>query len=86
MQVAVSVAGRTREGTLEASLEDVAIGQASAFTSPAPSTTEGPTPEELLPQEGSAPLGIRMEPSWSLVWVGSDPHVWGGSQNWWTDR
>ena len=25
--------------------------------------------EELLPQEGSTPLGIGMEPSRSLVWV-----------------
>ena len=43
------------------------------------------TSKELLPQEGSAPLGIDTEPSRSLVWVGGDPHEWGGSQIRWAD-
>ena len=65
---------------------DVAIGQASASMSPTPSTTRGAAQEELLPQEGSASLGISVEPSQSLVWVGGDLHAWGGSQIWWAGR
>ena len=32
------------------------------------------------------PLGIGVEPSRSLVWVGGDPHAWGGSEIRWADR
>ena len=57
------------EGTPEASLADVAMGQASVSTSPTPSTAGRSAPKELLPQEGLAPLEIGTEPSWSLVQV-----------------
>ena len=67
VRVAVSAAGQTEEGAPEASLADVVMGQASTSTSPDPSTARGATPEELLPQDGSAPLGINVEPSRSLV-------------------
>jgi len=86
MQVAASAVGRMGEGAPEVSLTDVVIGQASALMSPSPSTTGGAALEELLPQEGSAPLGISVEPSRSLVRVGGDPHTWGGSQIRWAHR
>ena len=69
MRVAASLVGQTEESRPEASLVDVAMEQASASMSPAPSTTGGAALEELWPQKGSAPLGIGVEPSRSLVWV-----------------
>ena len=54
--------------------------------SPAPSTTGRATLEELLSQEGLAPLRIGAEPSQSPVRVGGDPHSWGGSQIRWVDQ
>ena len=81
----LSTGGQTEEGAPETSITDVAMGQAFASMSPAPSTARGATLEELLPQEGSAPLWIGVEPSWSLVWVSGDPHVWGESQIQWAD-
>ena len=65
--VTASPAGWMEEHTPEASMADVAMGQASASMSPAPSTTGGSALEELLSQEGSVPLGISVEPSHSLV-------------------
>ena len=49
VQVAASVAGRMEEGEPEASLADVAMGQASTSMSPTPSTARGAALEELLP-------------------------------------
>ena len=79
VHVAASAAGRTKEGAPETTLADLAMGQASASMSPAPSIAERAAPEELLSQEGSASLGIDAEPCRSLVRVGSDPHAWEGS-------
>ena len=67
VQVAVSVVGQMEEGAPKESLSDVVMGQAFASTSPTPSTTRGSTLEELLPQEGSTPLGFSAEPSRSMV-------------------
>ena len=57
MRVATPRLGQTEEGAPEASIVDVAMGQASVSTSPTPSTAKEVTPKELLPQEGSHRLG-----------------------------
>lgn len=75
-----------QEDVAEASLVDMAMGQASTSVLLTPSTARGATLEELLPLEGSGPLGVSTDSSWPLVWVGNDPHAWRGPWVWWANR
>ena len=65
----MSAVGRRDGGTPEASIVDVAIGQASVSMSPTPSVARGATLEELSPPERLAPLEVGTGTSRSLVWV-----------------
>lgn len=61
-QAVALAARRTEEDAPEASLAIVVMGQASASMVPATSTIKEAAPEEVLPQEESAPLGAGAEP------------------------
>ena len=63
------MAGQTEGGAPKASFVDVAIGQTSVSTSPAPSIARGAALEELPPQERLTPLEVIAGMSRSQVRV-----------------
>jgi hypothetical protein len=67
--------GQLGKNATKASSVIVVMGWTIASTSSALPTTKGPIPEEVVPMEGSAPLGVNAASSWALVHVGGDLHM-----------
>jgi hypothetical protein len=86
MPASTSATGQAKAGTFEASAEIAVVGEVYVFVPPTPTAIRQTVPKEVLLQEGSVLPSDSIGPCHVLVWVGGEPHAWGGPRIRWGKR